>query len=166
MEVFSSFFSSAANTAELNSTARTIDNFIMTSDTGESVCHAGFAEHRHLACGAVGRLAWWHKIRQARRPPSPQPKTAVFLTELARMVLLQTAHAHFAFLQRANTVRAGQGSAHRGHDRNALRERGIANAHFVLARNLSARCVDDEIDIAVLDPVENVRTTFSHFKHF
>ena len=31
-------------------------------------------EHRHLACGATGRLAWSISVRQAGCPPAPQPR--------------------------------------------------------------------------------------------
>src|SRR6266404_8417860 len=78
----------------------------------------------------------------------------------AGVVFLQAAHLHFAFLQRANPVRARLCRAHRGHDRNFRRERGIANHHFVLTRNFPAWRVDDEINVAVLDAVEHVGPPF------
>src|SRR5437762_14379840 len=64
---------------------------------------------------------------------------------LRSVIFLQTSHLNFSFLERANTVRAGQRRADGGHDRNFGRERGISNHHFVLARNFPARRVDDEI---------------------
>src|SRR5205823_1244083 len=75
-------------------------------------------------------------------------------------------YAQFALLQRADPVRAGQGGPHRRHDRYPLGERGIANAHFVLARNFSTRRVDDEFDVAIFYAVENVRTAFPELENF
>src|SRR5215475_15326165 len=72
------------------------------------------------------------------------------------VVFLQTAHLNLTFLQRSDPVRAGLRSTHRRHDRNFRSQRRISNNHLVLARSLPARRVDDEVDIAILDAVENV----------
>src|SRR5947207_3511416 len=82
------------------------------------------------------------------------------------VVFLETAHAQFALLQRADPVRTGQGGPHRRHDRYPLGERGIANAHFVLTRNFSTRSVDDKFDVAIFYEIENVRTTFPELENF
>src|SRR6266700_6969222 len=72
----------------------------------------------------------------------------------------------FALLQRADSVRTGQGGPHRRQDRDPLGERGIANADFVLARNFSTRRVDDEFDIAILYAIENVGAAFAQLENF
>src|SRR5438093_3943044 len=82
------------------------------------------------------------------------------------VVFLYTAHAPFALLQRADPGRTGQGGPHGRHDRYPLGERGIANAHFVLARNFSTRRVDDEFDVAIFYAVENVRAAFPELENF
>ena len=81
------------------------------------------------------------------------------------MIFLQTSHLNFSFLERANSIRAGQRGADGRHDRNFCRERGVANDHFVLARNFPAGRVDDEIDIAVLDTVEHVGTSLVNLEY-
>src|ERR1044071_5789721 len=52
------------------------------------------------------------------------------------------------------------------HDWNFCRERGVANNHFVFSRNFSARRVNNEIDVAVLDAVEHVRTALVNLENF
>src|SRR6266516_6069735 len=95
---------------------------------------------------------------QIRADSDRRSKTA------ATVVFLQTAHLNFSFLYRPNPVRAGQCGAHRRHDRELGGKRSIADDDFVLSWNFSARSVDDEIDVAVLDAIENVRASLVNFE--
>src|SRR5207248_5988618 len=84
----------------------------------------------------------------------------------AGMVFLQTAHLHLTLLQRTDPVRTRLRRTHRRHDRNFLCQRRVSNHHFVLARDSSARCIDDEADVPVFDSVEHVRPAFVQFENF
>src|SRR5258707_516692 len=69
------------------------------------------------------------------------------------------------FLERSNSVNAGLRRAQCRHDRNLLRNGGVANGHFIFARNFSARTINDKTDVAVFHPVEHVGTTFADLEH-
>src|SRR3984893_9821566 len=84
---------------------------------------------------------------------------------LRSVIFLQAADADFGFLERTNAVRASQGRSHRRHDRDLFRERGVADADFVFTRNFSARRVNDEIDLAILDQVAHVGPPFAQFEN-
>src|SRR6266496_1928035 len=93
------------------------------------------------------------------------PFNASTISSTRSVIFLQAAHLDFSFLQRSNTIGAGERGPDGGHNWNLRGKRGIANDHLVLARNFPARGVNDEVDVAVLDPVENIRTSFVDLKN-
>src|ERR1043166_8531149 len=82
------------------------------------------------------------------------------------MIFLQASHPNSSFLQRTDSIRACKRGADRRHDWNFRRKRSISDDHFVLARNFPARRVDDEIDVAVLNPIEHVWSSLVNLEHF
>ena len=99
--------------------------------------------------------------RRTERPPDITGRMPVL-----RVILLQALHRHRIFLERTNSVQARLRRAYRRHDRDFFRERRIANRHFIFTRNFSARRVDDEIDIAVNDAIENIGPAFAYLENF
>src|SRR5947207_2451430 len=112
------------------------------------------------------------QLQIPRCPTIPLPGSTISFSSVAAvcdrrkflattMIFLQAAHPHLAFLKGPNAIRARQRGAHRRHDRNLLCERGVADDDFVLARDLAAWRVDDEVNVAVFHAVEHVRPTFA-----
>ena len=81
------------------------------------------------------------------------------------MIFLQAFHRHRTFLQGTYALGARARRPQGCHDRDPFAERSGSNFDFVLARNLSARGVDDELDLTVFDEVENVRAARADFKN-
>src|ERR1700758_513798 len=81
------------------------------------------------------------------------------------MIFLQTLHRHATLLERTNAECARPGRANCGDDRNSFRQGRAPNLDFIPPRNLTARRVDDELDLSVLDEVADVGPTLRDLEH-
>jgi len=79
------------------------------------------------------------------------------------VVFLDRANPQAFALHREDAVETGFGTAQGGHDRNPIGHSSAPDFHLVFARDFSARGVDDELDLAVLDHVADVRATLGDF---
>src|SRR6266850_7230093 len=87
----------------------------------------------------------WRRFPNLRNQTKGRGKPA----SLCRVVLLERTDANLIFLERSNSVNAGLRRAQCRHDRNLLSNGGVANGHFIFARNFSARTINDKTDVAV-----------------
>src|SRR5207248_9157470 len=103
------------------------------------------------------RASPYHRVSRERFGRARLRRAAVATVPLFLcVVLLERAHPHLTFLQRANSINTGLGRAQGSHNRNFLRDGGIANRDLVFTRNFAARAVDDKTDVSVLYSIQDI----------
>src|SRR6266496_1661886 len=75
-------------------------------------------------------------------------------------VALDRANADAFAAEGLDAVESGLRTGNGGHDTDVMRVGSGANLVLVLARNHAARCIDDELDLPVLDHVDRGRPAF------
>ena len=73
------------------------------------------------------------------------------------MVLLEALYGSSDLAGRGDAVRGGQGGGDRGDVRDLVLDGGLADVGIVVLAELSDGGVDDQVDLAVLDAVGDVR---------
>ena len=80
------------------------------------------------------------------------------------MVLLQGLYGHSFGLDGTHCPDARFNTTDSGEDRNAALDSSAANFDFVLSWSLTARRIDNEANLVVLDHVNDVRTSFAQLE--
>ena len=76
-------------------------------------------------------------------------------------ILLEWFYAPSSFFHRLDRPRGGLGAGQSGDDWHAIEHRHGTNLAFVGLRALFRRCVDDELDLIVLDEILDVGPAFA-----
>ena len=79
--------------------------------------------------------------------------------------LLETADVEAAAEEAADAADGGLRAGEGRDDRDLVADAGAADLVFVLARGFAERGVDDEMDVAVLDRVDDMGTSLDHLVH-